>query len=167
MDLRPAAGEESARRDEFASTSVWYGLRDVQARGAWHECVRPRGWPSCTTRVLGVRAAGLTSSGACASGSTERHSDATRLATGGAATTSTTLVTRAEGCATDLTAACDGRGAVIQHASITNTSVCNGSGATADGNRIPAGQTLETGAAIWRLETAGNHGHAKEEDDYA
>src|SRR2546426_4327461 len=45
---------------------------------------------SCTTPTRRTPA-GLTASGACTSGSTERHSVATRLATGGGATTSTTV----------------------------------------------------------------------------
>ena len=88
MDLRPSAGEEGPGLDEFASSIV----------GTDWETYRREG-PGVSAFVVddgvvyhtySAYARGWTDSGACTSGSTGRHSVATRPASGGAVTTSTT-----------------------------------------------------------------------------
>ena len=68
----------------------WYGLGDVPARRTRPERIRASTMASCTTPTRHMRA-GWMACGACTSGSTARHSVATSPASGGAATTSTTV----------------------------------------------------------------------------
>ena len=89
IDFRPAEGSPCSPSGHRAleQTSRRTGEKGP-ARA--HSCSR---MASCTTPIRRTNA-GLTPSGACTSGSTARHSVATRPASGGAATTSTTASDR-------------------------------------------------------------------------
>ena len=89
IDLRPTTHEEGSGHDEFATSIVGTDWETYRREGPGVERVLQLMMTSCTTPTRRMRA-GWTASGACTSGSIARHSAATRLASGGAATTSTT-----------------------------------------------------------------------------
>ncbi len=156
QDGLSAAGRRGESRGRRARVERRNGLGDVQARRARHERVHARRMASYTTPTRPTNA-GSTASGACTSGSTARHSAATRPASGGAATTSTTasdtcgtLRHRPHRCVRRPARGRSPRGDPAgqphqchnrSRKPCRTTKARNGSAATADGNRIPAGRT--------------------------